>query len=130
MKTRERSPRAVSEFKTSETRETYRMKEEILDIIKRENGRAVSVRRIVNKGNALHYCRPLDDSERIAVAHPYWKVLSEMTEPTSPLFVNNLEEIKTDSVLRYRIRTDAKRTSNGTWKKVRGAKLLYAFPSK
>ena len=71
MKTRERSPRAVSEFKTPETRETYRLKEEILDIIKRENGRAVSVRRIVNKGNALHYGRPLDDSERTAVTHPY-----------------------------------------------------------
>lgn len=128
MKTTQRSPRANSEFKTLETRETYRMREEILDILGRENGRAVSTQRIVNKGHALHYCRPLNDNERIAVAHPYWKILSEMTDCHSPLFVNNLEEIRTENVLRYRLRTDVRMTANGTWKKVRGAKLLYAMP--
>lgn len=130
-KTSERSPRANSTFKTSENRETYRMAEEILDILTKEgvNGKYISTRRIINKGNSLGYCRPYKDEDRIAQAHPYWKILSEMTDPHSVHFVNNLEEISTDNVLRYRLRTDVVRSSKtGNWKRVKGCTSFYGLP--
>ena len=98
------SPRANSSFPTTEKREYYRMAEEIISILKGENGRAVSTKRIVNKGAALKYCRPLKDSQRIANGHPYWRVLTAMTDPTSHLFNPHIEEIKTDSGLKYRLK--------------------------
>ena len=130
-KTSARSPRANSTFKTSETRETYRMVEEILDILNREgaNGRYLSTVAIIKMGTKLGYCRPYKDIERIAQAHPYWKILSEMTDPHSVHFINNLEEIETDNVLRYRLRTDVVRSQKtGNWKRVKGCTEFYGIP--
>ena len=126
-----RSPRANSTFKTNETRETYRMVEEILDILKREgyNGRYLSTLHIIKAAHKKGYCRPYRDIERIAQAHPYWKILSDMTDPHSVHFVNNLEEISTDNVLRYRLRTDVVRSSKtGNWKRVKGCEEFYGLP--
>ena len=130
-KTSARSPRANSTLKTSESRETYRMVEEILDILHREgeNGRYLSTYTIIKNGTKLGYCRPYRDEERIAMAHPYWKILSDMTDPKSVHFVNNLEEISTDNVLRYRLRTDVVRSSKtGNWRRVAGATRFYGLP--
>ena len=130
-KTSARSPRANSTFKTTEIRETYRMVEEILDILTKEvvNGRYLSTVAIIKKGTKLGYCRPYKDIERIAQAHPYWKILSEMTDPHSVHFINNLEEIETDNVLRYRLRTDVVRSSKtGNWKRVKGCESFYGLP--
>lgn len=130
-KTTERSPRANSTFKTTETRETYRMVEEILDILTRSgiNGRYLSTLAIIKDGTKRKYCRPYKDSERIAMSHPYWKILSEMTDPKSVHFCNNLEEIETDNVLRYRLRSDVVRSSKtGNWKRVRGCQEFYGIP--
>ena len=103
-KTSARSPRANSTFKTNEKRVTYRMAEEIMDVLKREeNGRYISTEKIINTAHKLGYCRPYYDRHRIASSHPYWKVLSEMTTPGSPLYVSNLVEISTENVLRYRL---------------------------
>ena len=124
-----RSPRANSTFKTTETRETYRMAEEIMSILNNHGPMTImNTKNLINEAHDLGYCRPLIDSERIASAHPYWKVLSDMTDPASPLFVNNLEEIGYYDVLCYRLRTDVYRTSRGTWKKVKGARLLDSMP--
>jgi hypothetical protein len=131
IKTSARSPRANSTFKTSESRETYRMVEEILDILGKEgaNGRYISTLSIIKSAHKLGYCRPYRDAERIASAHPYWKILSEMTDPKSVHFVNNLEEIETDNVLRYRLRSDVIRSAkSGNWKKVKGATEFYVLP--
>lgn len=131
-KTSERSPRAKSTFKTTETRETYRMVEEVLDILNKEgghNGRYISTYAIIKVGTKKGYCRPYKDAERIASTHPYWKILSEMTDPHSVHFVNNLEEIETDNVLRYRLRTDVVRSSKtGNWKRVKGCTEFYGLP--
>lgn len=130
-KTSARSPRANSTLKTSESRETYRMVEEILDILQREgvNGRYLSTYTIIKMGTKLGYCRPYKDSERIAMAHPYWKILSEMTDIKSVHFVDNLEEISTDNVLRYRLRTDVVRSAKtGNWRRVAGATKFYGLP--
>ena len=130
-KTSFRSPRANSTLKTSESRETYRMVEEILDILNREgaDGRYISTMAIIKNGTKLGYCRPYRDNERIAAAHPYWKILSEMTDPKSVHFVNNLEEISTDNVLRYRLRTDVVRSaSTGNWRRVKGSTKFYGLP--
>ena len=130
-KTSFRSPRANSTLKTSESRETYRMVEEILDILNREgaDGRYISTLAIIKNGTKLGYCRPYRDNERIAAAHPYWKILSEMTDPKSVHFVNNLEEISTDNVLRYRLRTDVVRfASTGNWRRVKGSTKFYGLP--
>ncbi len=130
-KTSARSPRANSTFKTSESRETYRMVEEILDILTKQgfNGKYLSTKTIVKSGTRRGYCRPYYDDERIACAHPYYKILSEMTDPQSVHFVNNLEEIETDNVLRYRLRTDVVRSSKtGNWKRVRGCEKFYGLP--
>jgi hypothetical protein len=130
-KTSFRSPRANSTLKTSESRETYRMVEEILDILNREgaDGRYISTLVIIKNGTKLGYCRPYRDNERIAAAHPYWKILSEMTDPKSVHFVNNLEEISTDNVLRYRLRTDVVRSaSTGNWRRVKGSTKFYGLP--
>ena len=129
--TSERSPRANSTFKTNETRETYRMVEEILDILTRSgiNGKYVSTLSIIKQGTHLGYCRPYKDSERIAAAHPYWKILSEMTDISSTHFCNHLEEIETDNVLRYRLRSDVIRSQKtGNWKKVKNATEFYGLP--
>ena len=118
IKTIARSPRANSTLKTSESRETYRMVEEILDILHREgtDGRYISTLAIIKM-------------DRIAAAHPYWKILSEMTDPKSVHFINNLEEISTDNVLRYRLRTDVVRSaSTGNWRRVKGATRFYGLP--
>jgi len=131
IKTSERSPRANSTFQTSESRETYRMVEEILDILTRQgfNGKYISTYTIIKSGTKRGYCRPYRDSERIAAAHPYWKILSEMTDPHSVHFVNNLEEISTDNVLRYRLRTDVVRSSKtGNWKRVKGCESFHGLP--
>ena len=130
-KTSERSPRANSTFQTTESRETYRMVEEILDILSRQgfNGKYISTYTIIKSGTKRGYCRPYRDNERIAAAHPYWKILSEMTDPHSVHFVNNLEEISTDNVLRYRLRTDVVRSSKtGNWKRVKGCTEFYGLP--
>lgn len=131
-KTSARSPRANSTFKTSETRETYRMVEEILDILNKEgghNGKYLSTEYIIKVGQRKGYCRPKNDHLRIACSHPYWKILSEMTDPHSVHFVNNLEEISTDNVLRYRLRTDVVRSSKtGNWKRVKGCTEFYGLP--
>jgi hypothetical protein len=130
-KTSFRSPRANSTLKTSESRETYRMVEEILDILNREgvDGRYISTLAIIKNGTKLGYCRPYRDNERIAAAHPYWKILSDMTDPKSVHFVNNLEEISTDNVLRYRLRTDVVRSaSTGNWRRVKGSTKFYGLP--
>jgi hypothetical protein len=131
IKTIARSPRANSTLKTSESRETYRMVEEILDILHREgtDGRYISTLAIIKMGTKLGYCRPYRDADRIAAAHPYWKILSEMTDPKSVHFINNLEEISTDNVLRYRLRTDVVRSaSTGNWRRVKGATSFYGLP--
>lgn len=129
-KTSERSPRANSTFQTSETRELYRMAEEIMDILQREKPRRyVAAGRIANVGHSLGYCRPVVDEERLAHSHPYWRVLSGMTDIHSPLFKNNLEEIDDQGVLRYRLRSDVVRSSkNGNWKKVKGCTEFYGIP--
>ena len=52
-----------------------------------------------------------------------------MTDPHSVHFVNNLEEISTDNVLRYRLRTDVVRSSKtGNWKRVKGCTEFYGLP--
>lgn len=124
-----RSPRANSSFKTSETRETYRMAEEIKDILSKAEPMTIfTAKNIVRKGTALGYCRPLVDDERIAATHPYWKILSDMTDPASPLFVNNLEEIDYYNVLCYRLRPDIYRNAKGNWRRVKGTELLTSIP--
>lgn len=129
-KTSARSPRANSTFKTTETRQLYRMAEEIMDILtKTPKNKYISSGRIASLGHKLGYCRPVQDEERLAHSHPYWRVLSGMTDITSPLFVNNLEEIETDNVLRYRLRYDVVRSQKtGNWKKVKGSTEFYGLP--
>ena len=44
-------------------------------------------------------------------------------------FINNLEEISTDNVLRYRLRTDVVRSATtGNWRRVKGATSFYGLP--
>lgn len=131
IKTSARSPRANSTLNTTEDRITYRMVEEILDLLTRSgvNGRYLSTLAIIKMGTKRGYCRPYKDVERIAAAHPYWKILSEMTDPKSVHFVANLEEIETDSVLRYRLRSDVVRSAKtGNWRRVAGASDFLGLP--
>lgn len=131
IKTSARSPRANSTLNTTEDRITYRMVEEILDLLTRSgvNGRYLSTLAIIKMGTKRGYCRPYRDEERIAAAHPYWKILSEMTDPKSVHFVDNLEEIETDSVLRYRLRSDVVRSAKtGNWRRVAGASNFLGLP--
>lgn len=130
MKTKSTSPRAISTFKTLETRETYRMVEEITDILKSKVNHTLSSHKIVKAGHKLGYCRPLYDGARIAQAHPYIKILSEMTDPKSVHFNSHIEEIHNKSgIYSYRMRYDFyRKPGSGAWVRVKGTPMVAKMP--
>ena len=90
-KTSERTPRANSTFQTTETRETYRMAEELRSLLNERAGIWQTVEVLISKGHKRGWCRPFTDYDRISHTHPYGRILTNMLDPKSPLYTPNLE---------------------------------------
>lgn len=85
------TPRAVSTFQTTETRETYRMAEELRTLLNERQGIWQTVEILIKKGHKRGWCRPFEDYARISHTHPYGRILTDMLNPESPLYTPNIE---------------------------------------
>ena len=129
-KTTERTPRANSTFPTTETRETYRMAEELRSLLNEHPNAFSTVEELIDRGHRLGYCRPFTDYDRISHTHPYGRILTDMANPDHPLYTPTLEVVTwMKGAYRFRVRTDVIRNTRGNWRRVRGQALLDYIPS-
>lgn len=68
----------------TKTGKTFLERKQILSILGfgkiADESRWMTTRDIVNVANAMGWTTPMDDPDRLAVSHPYSKVLSMMTD--------------------------------------------------
>lgn len=124
------TPRAVSTFQTTETRETYRMAEELRFLLNLKPNKFSTVEELINEGHRRGYCRPFEDYARISHTHPYGRILTDMANPESPLYTPTLEVADwMRGPMNFRVRTDIIRSRSGRWRKVKGQELIDYIPA-
>lgn len=95
-----------STFVTEETRQTYKEKEQIIAILSENKDKFITCKKIVKIGASRGWTTPLVDDERLAMAHPYWRVLTSITCEGTGLYANNvIEATNTDGILCYKLST-------------------------